>query len=605
MSVSGTQSENEAQLRPPEAEKDTSDVRVRDGTVTKVIHADGAVDYVDLKAIGGDYATMHQGYFRSPQFLGTLTAQCLASICAYVAWVLPSNTLSLLNAELGPSPNITWVATVYTLGCSVGFLLVGRLSDLYGRKWIVLGTSMLGLIGCVIGSCAQTVETLIAANVLNGLASAGQLSFNVVMGELVPNKWRGVVCSFILLSSLPFAVFGPVIARSFFNNTVSRWRWNYYMGDILGFISLVLYWFFYHPPSYDQLHVHGKTRWQMTRDLDFVGIFLYVAGCVLFLVGLSWGGSVYPWVSAEVLCTLLVGVATLAAFAVYEGYFCRVQPLMPPRMFRNVGFVAIIAIAVVGAMVYFSLTVLWPTIIGSLYTADSMQIGWQSSVVGGGMLLGQTMGGFCISYVPKVKWQVIIASALAFAFATSLTTISPDRWSATIALGILLLISVGFVENISFPGVTLVWEAQDIGLATGVLGSIRSLGGSIATALYSSVLANELDKNLPKYVVPAATDAGLPESSVESLLAALTAGDFSGVPGISPEIIDAVGGALKTAYASSFRVVFYATIPFSVILLLSAFLVPDMKKFLSHNVAKKLQEGKFETRAKEKKEIRE
>lgn len=113
---------------------------------------------------------------------------------------------------------------------------------------------------------------------------------------------------------------------------------------------------------------------------------------------------------------------------------------MPPRMFKNVGFVAIIAIAVVGAMVYFSLTVLWPTIIGTLYTADSMQIGWQSSVVGGGMLLGQTIGGFCISYVRKVKWQVIIASALAFAFATSLTTISPDRWSATIALGILLLI---------------------------------------------------------------------------------------------------------------------------------------------------------------------
>lgn len=210
---------------------------------------------------------------------------------------------------------------MYTLGCSVGFLLVGRLSDLYGRKWMVLGTSVLGLVGCVIGSCAQTVETLIAANVCNGVAAAGQLSFNVVMGELVPNKWRGAVCSFILLSSLPFAVFGPVIARSFFNNTVSKWRWSYYMGDILGLISLVLYWFFYHPPSYDQLHVNGKTRWQMTKDLDFVGIFLYVAGCVLFLVGLSWGGSVYPWVSAEVLCTLLIGVATLAAFAVYGQSF--------------------------------------------------------------------------------------------------------------------------------------------------------------------------------------------------------------------------------------------------------------------------------------------
>lgn len=144
------------------------------------------------------------------------------------------------------------------------------------------------------------------------------------------------------------------------------------------------------------------------------------------------------------------------------------------------------------------------------------------------------------------------------------------------------------------------WEAQDIGLATGVLGSIRSLSGSIATALYSSVLASELDKNLPKYVVPAATSAGLPESSVESLFAAITTGDFSTVPGITSEIIAAVCPALKTAYTNSFRVVFYTTIPFCFILLLSAFLVPDMEKFLSHNVAKKLQDKSFESIDEEK-----
>lgn len=132
------------------------------------------------------------------------------------------------------------------------------------------------------------------------------------------------------------------------------------------------------------------------------------------------------------------------------------------------------------------------------------------------------------------------------------------------------------------------------------MGSIRSLGGAVATALYSSVLANEVDKNLPKYVVPAATGAGLPESSVESLFAAITADDFSKVPGINAEIIAAVGGALKTAYTSSFRIVFYTTIPFSVILLLSSFLVPDMKKFLSHNVAKKLQDKSFDSDSQEK-----
>lgn len=203
------------------------------------------------------------------------------------------------------------------MGSSIGFLLFGRLSDMYGRRWMVLGTTILGLVGCIAGSCAQNIETLIAANVFNGIASAGQLSFGIVLGELVPNKWRGPMVTLVFFSSLPFAVFGPIIARSLYNNTTSKWRWSYFMGDIFGFISLVLYWFFYHPPTYSQLHVQGKTRWQMTKDLDLVGIFLYVSGCILFIVGLSWGGVQHPWDSAETLCPLLVGVVLMALFVVY------------------------------------------------------------------------------------------------------------------------------------------------------------------------------------------------------------------------------------------------------------------------------------------------
>lgn len=63
----------ELQSRHSELEtKVTSDVNSEDGNVTKVTHADGSVDYIDLKAIGGDYSMMRRGYFRSPQFIGTL-----------------------------------------------------------------------------------------------------------------------------------------------------------------------------------------------------------------------------------------------------------------------------------------------------------------------------------------------------------------------------------------------------------------------------------------------------------------------------------------------------------------------------------------------------
>ena len=94
---------------------------------------------------------------------------------------------------------------------------------------------------------------------------------------------------------------------------------------------------------------------------------------------------------------------------------------------------------------------------------------------------------------------------------------------------------------------------------------------------------------MPKYVVPAATDAGLPSSSITALFSAITAGDFSTVPGITPDIIEAVTYSLKIAYSQSFKIVFYCTIPFSVILLISSCFVPNMEQFLSTNVAKRLQ----------------
>lgn len=152
------------------------------------------------------------------------------------------------------------------------------------------------------------------------------------------------------------------------------------------------------------------------------------------------------------------------------------------------------------------------------------------------------------------------------------------------------MLAVGYVDNITFPAVTLVIEPQDIGLATGVLGSLRALGGAVAQAVYVSVLNNELNKNMPKYVGAAATAAGLPDSSLPALLAALTAGTgVEAVPGATDSVVADATAAFKIAYSESFRIVFYCTIPFSVLLITSSCFVPDMKNFLHYDVAKRLQ----------------
>jgi MFS family permease len=202
---------------------------------------------------------------------------------------------------------------VWTLATAVGYTLIGRLSDIFGRRWFIIGASALGLVGNIIAATAQSVNTLIAANVFNGLAASAQLSFSVIVGELVPNRARGPYNVVVFLSSTPFAVFGPVIARAFIQHTKGGWRWSYYLGIILSGVSVILYFLFYWPPNYAMLHVNGKTKLQQIKTLDFVGVFLYSAGLVLFLTGVQWGGSSYPWKSAHVVGTIIVGILTLLA----------------------------------------------------------------------------------------------------------------------------------------------------------------------------------------------------------------------------------------------------------------------------------------------------
>lgn len=113
---------------------------------------------------------------------------------------------------------------------------------------------------------------------------------------------------------------------------------------------------------------------------------------------------------------------------------------MPPRLFKKIGYVAVVTCATIGAMVYYSMTIVWPAVVGTLYTTNIMEIGWQSCAVGGGVLLGQIIGGFSLSYVPKVKWQAIAAAAIGGGFISSLASLSPLHHTAAITQAMIGLI---------------------------------------------------------------------------------------------------------------------------------------------------------------------
>jgi hypothetical protein len=342
------------------------------------------------------------------------------------------------------------------------------------------------------------------------------------------------------------------------------------------------------------------------RRLDFVGLILFSGGLAVFLIGLAWGGVSYPWKSAHVIATIVVGAVALVAFVLYgksspllndmmdfflmvlDAYVHRGDPLMPIHLFKSRGYLAMVITAMVGSCVYYSMNVLWPQQIAYLFPGTPTHNGWLACVVGSATLLGQVVGGVMCQYIPKHRY-ILIASCLALlAFSASMVSLRPGDETNGIALMFMACFSVGIIEICSLGLAPLACASEDLGTALGALGSIRSGGAAVATAIYSTILSNKLGKFIPEKVTPAALAAGLPSSSLTDLYTNLSAGTLAETPGINADIIEAVVSANANAAADAFQYVWYAVIAFAVLALGAACLTIDYGEYLTDEVARKM-----------------
>jgi MFS family permease len=195
-----------------------------------------------------DLEELPKGYYTSAYFLGTMFAVgvCIMSGLRGFSLIVP--VLGRVNADIGPSANITWVAPFIHALSSRGTYLVGRLSDIFGRRWFFVAGSGLGLIGSIIASTAHSVPQVIVGEALIGLAAAPAYSFTFTLGELVPMKYCFAANSVIYVFTYPVSGFGPVISNAVILHAKASWRWIYYILIILNAISMICWILFYHPP---------------------------------------------------------------------------------------------------------------------------------------------------------------------------------------------------------------------------------------------------------------------------------------------------------------------------------------------------------------------
>lgn len=302
-------------LAPEEPQKQMHDVHDT--------HVEDTEDHVTASAVGGDIDDFPRGYYWNIRFIGAFIGVVLMTESLYLGYVLPTSALTEINEDLGPSPNYSLISTVQTVTSGCLLALVGRLGDICGRRYFLIGGQIFGLLAGVIGATTHSINGMIGAGTLMGIAAAVQLSFPYVICELVANRHRGYADAWLFLSTLPLAGLGPAFGmasaagrpetltdhvsspqldsssatlklgggKNHFStcsmivaHTILLHRWFYYLNIMSCGLSILFLGLFYFPPSFGQLHSR-RTRWEQVKRIDWAGAVMFAAGVILLLLG--------------------------------------------------------------------------------------------------------------------------------------------------------------------------------------------------------------------------------------------------------------------------------------------------------------------------------
>jgi EmrB/QacA subfamily drug resistance transporter len=282
----------------------------------------------------------------------TMLSVLLVMLLASLDQTIVGTAMPRIIADLNGFSQYTWVTTAYLLTSTVMVPIYGKLSDLYGRKGILIFAVIVFLAGSWLSGASQTMTQLILFRGFQGLGAGGLMSMAIaIIGDLfTPReraKWQGVTGAVFMLAF----IIGPTLGGWITDNL--SWRWVFYVNMPIGLIALGVL-IFLMPTLY---------RPTQNPKIDFIGAALLILGTVPLLLGLTWGGSQYDWNSPQIIGLLGGALIALVTFIFYERRLeaNNGQPIVAPSLFKNNVFavstiiVMLAGMAMMGSIYYIPL----------------------------------------------------------------------------------------------------------------------------------------------------------------------------------------------------------------------------------------------------------
>jgi len=359
--------------------------------------------------------------------------------------------------------------------------IYGKLSDLFGRKPIFLFGVVVFLIGSALSGASQSMNQLIAFRALQGIGAGALMPIAIaIVGDLFTprerGKWQGVTGAVWGLS----AIIGPTLGGWITQNT--SWRWVFYVNLPIGIAALLVLIFLM--PT-----LRGKAR---NVSIDYIGAALLVLGTVPLLLGFTWAGSQYDWLSMQIIGLFGVALIALTSFIIYEAWLERHggQPIIEPSLFKNSIFSVSTLITTIFGMALFGSIFFIPLYVQGVVGSSATSSGLILTPLMLTSVAGSIVSGQLVSRLGRYKWIAIVSMVVSVVGVILLVRLNVHSTNNDVLLAMLVL-GVGLGMGMSLY--TLIVQnalPTKIGQSTATLTFFRQIGGTIALAAMGSVMTS-------------------------------------------------------------------------------------------------------------------
>ncbi len=417
---------------------------------------------------------------------GTMLSLFLGSL--YMTIV--STAMPRIITDLGGFSQYTLVFTSYYIAEIILMPLAGRLSDIYGRKWVYVAGLSIFVVGSFLSGISQTMTQLIFFRGLQGLGFGIMMALAfIVIGDLFPpaerGKYQGLMAGTMGVST----IIGPIIGG--YLTDYFSWRWCFFVNIPIGLIIILLFVLFYPRLRSD----YAKHK------VDYAGVVIMAFAVLSLMLALTWGGVVYDWLSTAILGMLGFSVVMFALFFLNESRAR--EPVVDLGLFKNQVFaVSATATFLMGFAFFAAVTFIPLYFQGVLGTSATLSGGFLTPM----MLSSVVASIICGQVISRCGGYYRLMGTIGFLLmAVGLFLLSRMMVETSYTTAVMNVVLTGFGVGVIMPLHTIAVQNSVpypvMGAATAMISLLRMVGALFGLSIVGSIMNNrfhsEFTANLP------------------------------------------------------------------------------------------------------------